>query len=69
MPFVYFFAYIFSAKSRDWTFVVWKFIEHNIRHLAEFKNYFLSQQNIFVNCPGPQRKFDEKNSSKSSRPL
>ncbi len=63
------FVNLFSSKSRDLRTSGWKCIKHKFRHLADFMNFFLSQQIFFVNCPGLKRKFGEKNSSKSSRPV
>ncbi len=56
------------TKSRLYFFIDQKFKENNFRHLAESKIDFLSQQNIFVKCPGLKRKFGKYFLSKSSHP-
>lgn len=59
---------LFSAKSYDCRHLSRKFVENLFRHLAGLKIYFLSQQIIFLKCPGPKQNFVKKLSSKSSRP-
>ena len=63
-----FFVELILQKAGTIPFFDRKFIEINFRHLAGFKDLFLHWKNIFVKCPGLNRNFVTKKSSKSSHP-